>query len=100
MRAFQAAPVAGQCIGGGLALARGQQRTEFGTDALLLHTQCVAQRIPIGIAEADGNPLAQPLRQALVTRDRKQVFRLDDGIPVLLAEEAIATAQIADFPSA
>lgn len=52
------------------------------------------------VNNADGNPLAQPLRQALVTRDRKQVFRLDDGIPVLLAEEAIATAQIADFPSA
>jgi len=28
------------------------------------------------------------------------VFRLDDGIPVLLAEEAIATDQIADFPAA
>ena len=52
------------------------------------------------VNKADGNPLAQPLRQALVTRDRKQVFRLDDGIPVLLAEEAIATDQIADFPAA
>ena len=38
--------------------------------------------------------------EALVTRDRKQVFRVDDGIPVLLAEEAIPTAQIADFPAA
>jgi len=52
------------------------------------------------VSKADGNPLAQPLRQALVTRDRKQLFRLDDGIPVLLAEEAIATDQIADFPTA
>ncbi len=52
------------------------------------------------VNKADGNPLAQPLRQALVTRDRRQVFRLDDGIPVLLAEEAIPTAQITDFPAA
>ncbi len=52
------------------------------------------------VSRADGNALAQPLRQALVTRDRRQVFRLDDGIPVLLAEEAIPTAQIADFPAA
>ena len=52
------------------------------------------------VNKADGNPLAQPLREALVTRDRKQVFRVDDGIPVLLAEEAIATTQIADFPAA
>ena len=52
------------------------------------------------VNKADGNPLAQPLREALVTRDRKQVFRVDDGIPVLLAEEAIPTAQIADIPAA
>lgn len=52
------------------------------------------------VNKADGNPLAQPLREALVTRDRKQVFRVDDGIPVLLPEEAIPTAQIADFPAA
>ncbi|MFG6085284.1 Trm112 family protein [Stenotrophomonas indicatrix] len=52
------------------------------------------------VNRADGNPLTQPLREALVTRDRKQVFRVDDGIPVLLAEEAIPTAQIADFPTA
>lgn len=52
------------------------------------------------VNKADGNPLAQPLRQALVTRDRRQLFRVDDGIPVLLAEEAIATDQITDFPSA
>jgi len=52
------------------------------------------------VNKADGNPLAQPLREALVTRDRRQVFRVDDGIPVLLAEEAIATGQVADFPTA
>ena len=47
----------------------------------------------------DGSAQAQPLREALVSRDRKQVFRIDDGIPVLLAEEALATAQVADFPA-
>ena len=49
------------------------------------------------VVRADGSAQAQPLREALVTRDRKQVFRVDDGIPVLLAEEAIATAQIDGF---
>ena len=43
---------------------------------------------------------ADALREALVTRDRKTVYRIDDGIPVLLAEDAIATAQVADFPRA
>lgn len=51
-----------------------------------------------GVARADGSAQTQPLRQALITHDRKQIFRVDDGIPVLLAEEAIATAQIDGFP--
>ena len=53
-----------------------------------------------GIARADGQPQAQPLREALVTRDRKLAYRIDDGIPVLLAEEGIATSQVAGFPTA
>ena len=32
--------------------------------------------------------------------DRKLVYRIDDGIPVLLVEEAIGTGQVADFPKA
>ncbi|KWV13886.1 Trm112 family protein [Xanthomonas translucens] len=51
-----------------------------------------------GVQRADGSPQAQVLREALITRDRKQLFRVDDGIPVLLAEEAIGTAQLTDFP--
>ncbi len=52
-----------------------------------------------GITRADESPQADAVREALLTRDRKTIYRVDDGIPVLLAEEAIATAQIADFPS-
>lgn len=51
------------------------------------------------VMRADGTPQTQPLREALVSRDRRQLFRVEDGIPVLLAEEAIATAQLADFPA-
>lgn len=51
-----------------------------------------------GVVNADGAAITQTLREALITRDRKQLFRVDDGIPVLLAEEAIATSQIAGFP--
>lgn len=46
----------------------------------------------------DDSPQAEPLREALITRDRKTVYRVDDGIPVLLVEEAIATAQVPGFP--
>ncbi|WP_314102326.1 Trm112 family protein [uncultured Stenotrophomonas sp.] len=50
------------------------------------------------VTKVGGSPQSQPLREALLTRDRKEVFRVDDGIAVLLPEEAIDTAQIADFP--
>ncbi|RDZ29227.1 Trm112 family protein [Lysobacter silvisoli] len=53
-----------------------------------------------GVVRGDGEAQAQALREALVTRDRKTVYRIDDGIPVLLAEEAIATAQLDGFPAA
>ncbi len=53
-----------------------------------------------GIRRNDDGVQADALREALVTRDRKTVYRIDDGIPVLLAEEGIATAQVDGFPKA
>jgi uncharacterized protein YbaR (Trm112 family) len=53
-----------------------------------------------GIRRADGSAQSEPLREALVTRDRKRAYRIDDGIPVLLVDESIATGQVADFPPA
>jgi uncharacterized protein YbaR (Trm112 family) len=52
------------------------------------------------VARADGTPQRDALREALVTRDRKLAYRIDDGIPVLLVEEAIALGQVPDFPPA
>ena len=52
------------------------------------------------IRRIDGTAQAEPLHEALVTRDRKLAYRIDDGIPVLLVEEGIATGQVADFPPA
>ena len=47
------------------------------------------------VARGDGSAQSQAVREALITQDGRLVYRLDDGIPVLLAEEAIATAGIA-----
>ncbi len=52
------------------------------------------------VSREDGEPQSESLREALVTRDRKRVYRIDDGIPVLLAEEAITTSGIAAFAQA
>lgn len=53
-----------------------------------------------GVLRCDGSPQTQPLRAALVTRDRKTVYRIDDGIPVLLVDDALSTARIEGFPTA
>ena len=53
-----------------------------------------------GIVRGDGSTQTDALGEALITRDRKTVYRIDDGIPVLLAEDAIATAQVSGFPGA
>jgi uncharacterized protein YbaR (Trm112 family) len=50
------------------------------------------------LKRVDGNAQAEPLREALITRDRRLVYRIDDGIPVLLVEEGIPTGQVPDFP--
>jgi len=46
----------------------------------------------------DDGVQSEPIPEALVTRDRKTVYRIDDGIPVLLAEDAIATVSVEGFP--
>lgn len=50
------------------------------------------------LRRVDDTAQAEPLREALLTQDRRTVYRIDDGIPVLLIEEGIATAQIDGFP--
>ena len=53
-----------------------------------------------GVTRIDGSPQADTLSEALVTRDRKLAYRIDDGIPVLLVEDGIATGQVQGFPKA
>lgn len=43
----------------------------------------------------EGEVLAEPLAEALVTDDGKRVYPIDDGIPVLLEGEAIGMEQLA-----
>ncbi len=38
------------------------------------------------------------LNAGLLTTDGKIIYRIEDGIPVLLPEEGIATVQFQDFP--
>jgi uncharacterized protein YbaR (Trm112 family) len=47
------------------------------------------------VQQLDGQKLLTPLKQALITKDQKIIYRIDDGIPVLLSEEGISTLSIA-----
>lgn len=51
-----------------------------------------------GLLRADGSKQLEPISEGLITRDHQTLYRIDDGIPVLLADEAIATASIPGFP--
>lgn len=51
-----------------------------------------------GLQRADGSQQSEPVSEGLITRDHQTVYRIDDGIPVLLADEAIATTSIPGFP--
>lgn len=47
--------------------------------------------------QLDGQKLTAPIKEALITKDHKLIYRIDDGIPVLLIEEAIPTLTMPGF---
>lgn len=77
---------------------------------------CPATRVPVRTLEAaalktlnnaiaegtvlnvDGKQLSTTVAAALITQDGKLIYRIEDDIPVMLAEEAIGTAQFDNFP--
>lgn len=48
------------------------------------------------IQSVDHEPVTEPLKAALITRNHKVVYPIIDGIPVLLAERGIGTTQLAE----
>lgn len=51
----------------------------------------VAQR---KVMNALGNAVEGHIEEALITADGKTIYRVDSGIPIMLAEHGIPTAQI------
>lgn len=48
------------------------------------------------IQYVDHQPVTEPLKAALITRNQKVIYAIEDGIPVLLAERGIGTTQLAE----
>lgn len=47
-----------------------------------------------------GVRVRERISEGLITTDRKVVYRVEDGIPVMLPEEGIGTLQLSSFPAA
>lgn len=52
-----------------------------------------------GVDTVAGQKVATALAAGLITTDRKVIYRIEDDIPVMLAEEGIGTTQLASFPA-
>ena len=50
------------------------------------------------VQRSNGQPVTEPWTEALVRDDAQVLYRVNDGIPVLLPEEGIGTTQFTDFP--
>ena len=51
------------------------------------------------VQSVTGAAVAEPLGDALISDDDKVIYRIDDGVPVLLPDEGIGTTQFTDFPA-
>lgn len=49
------------------------------------------------VKDLAGNVLQQRLREALATRDGQLIYRVEDGIPVMLADQAIRVADLGEY---
>ena len=50
-----------------------------------------------GVKHMDGTVVEAPFDEALVTGDGRTVYRVDDGIPVMLEDLAVPTEQLVDW---
>ena len=50
------------------------------------------------VVNAAGTQIAAAVPTGLITRDGRTIYRIEEDIPVMLADEAIAASQITDFP--
>lgn len=70
--------------------------------ALLSSNQLVALNRAVQegkVVQADGCVPTRSIEAGLITRDGRTVYRIEDGIPVMLVDQAIAVHPIEGFPA-
>lgn len=50
-----------------------------------------------GILLRDGSAVEEPLEAGLITQDGKTIYRVSDGIPIMLEDQGIAANQISGW---
>ncbi|MEM7406688.1 MAG: Trm112 family protein [Pseudomonadota bacterium] len=56
------------------------------------------RRVDAGeVRYVDGSAVTEALDEALITENETTIYRVDDGIPVMLEEHGIQCAQMHDF---
>jgi uncharacterized protein YbaR (Trm112 family) len=46
------------------------------------------------VDNVEGKTVEEPLQEGLITTDGKTIYRIDNDIPIMLAEQGIAASQI------
>ncbi len=61
--------------------------------------QALGRAVATGKVSTEGGaPVKAAPAAGLITRDGRTIYRVEDDIPVMLPDEAIAASQIDDFP--
>lgn len=63
----------------------------LGTDRLAILNQAIEKG---GVQLRDGSTIDSPLEEALITNDGKTIYRVSDGIPIMLEDQGIPAHQI------
>lgn len=51
-----------------------------------------------GLLTVAGKAVQASFTDALITRDGKTIYRVQDDIPIMLVDEGVTTVQLIDFP--
>ena len=51
------------------------------------------------VNNVSGTAVTSAMTEALITEDDKVIYRIDDGVPVLMPDEGIGTTLFTDFPA-